>query len=177
MLFSGARSSALHEIPTMPYPIGSHVHGTHLLDVTSHRFPHHLHLLVHRHNANTLDVHIQQVKPDPHSTRKITTLPHAKCIYPGPSDNYLEPAPHSWVTSIPGPLGLTMQQSTTFAEPQQPSPLGPHVHGTHLLVTATLHRLSLHLAYHCLHHLWVHLDPHSGHHNANTHDMLFWHPR
>ncbi len=65
-----------------PYPIGSHVHGTHLLDVTSHRFPHHLHLLVHRHNANTLDVLVQQVKPNPHSTGKITTLPHAKCYLP-----------------------------------------------------------------------------------------------
>ena len=93
-------------------------------------------------------------------------------IYPGPSDNYLEPAPHSWVTSIPGPLGLTMQQSTTFAEHQQPSPLGPHIHGTHLLVTATSHRLSLHIAYHCLQHLRVHLGPHSGCHNVTALDML-----
>ncbi len=73
----------------------------------------------------------------------------------------------------PWPSGpITMQQSTTFAEPQQPSPLGPHVHGTHLLVTATLHRRSLHLAYHCLHHLRVHLGPHSGRHNVTALDML-----
>ena len=78
---------------------------THLLDVTSQRFPHHLHLLGHRHNANTLDVLFQQVKPNPHSTGKITTLPHAKCYLPWCSRRLSRACPSLLGDKHPWPSG------------------------------------------------------------------------